>query len=89
MTSAPQHQRIWAAKRLPGDHKLHPDYYRNSILGEFGMRISIFEAFVQELSILNNMATTMGRPALFRKTFEEQEPRGVRFLAATNTRRVH
>lgn len=77
---SPDHQRIWAAKELPQGYKLHPDYYRSSILGEFGTRMSIFEAFVQELSIVNAMAATMGRPSLFRETFKEKEPREFGFL---------
>ncbi|MGH2569232.1 MAG: AAA family ATPase, partial [Bacteroidota bacterium] len=77
---SPEHQRIWAAKELRGTYKLHPDYYRNSILGDFGTRISIFEAFVQELSVINEMAALMGRAAVFRETFKEKEPKEFGFL---------
>jgi hypothetical protein len=33
---SPEHQQIWKAKELQGDYKLHPDYYRNTILGDWG-----------------------------------------------------
>ena len=77
---SPEHQRVWHAKMLPGDYKLHPDYYRNSILGEWGTRISIFEAFTLELAVVNQMAERMGRPALFRETFSPDRPKEFGFL---------
>ena len=38
----PEHQQIWKAKELTGEYTLHPDYYRNSILGQWDEKISIF-----------------------------------------------
>lgn len=77
---SPEHQRVWHAKMLSGDYKLHPDYYRSSILGEWGTRISIFEAFTLELTVINQMAERMGRPALFRETFTSNRPTEFGFL---------
>lgn len=77
---SPEHQRIWEAKKLEGSYKLHPDYYRSSILGEWGTRISIFEAFTQELDVINEMSTLMDRPPLFRETFNEDRPKEFGFL---------
>lgn len=77
---SPEHQQIWNSKRLPGDFKLHPDYYRNSILGDWGSGISIFNAFIEELKIINIMCAAMRRPALFRDTFENNRPRNFSFL---------
>lgn len=77
---SPEHQRVWHAKMLSGDYKLHPDYYRSSILGEWGTRISIFEAFTLELSVINQMSERMGRPALFRETFSPDRPKEFGFL---------
>ncbi len=77
---SPEHQQIWNSKRLPGDFKLHPDYYRNSILGDWGSGISIFNAFIEELKIINLMCAAMGRPALFRDAFENNRPRNFSFL---------
>jgi len=76
----PEHQRVWSAKMLSGDYKLHPDYYRNSILGDWGTRISIFEAFTMELSTINQMAECMGRPPLFRDSFINERPKEFGFL---------
>lgn len=77
---SPEHQRVWHAKMLYGDYKLHPDYYRSSILGEWGTRISIFEAFTLELKTINEMAALMGKPPLFRQTFQSERPKDFGFL---------
>ncbi len=77
---SPEHQQIWKAKELTGDYRLHPDYFRTSILAEWPEKISIFEAFLEELKSINQMAEAMGRP-LFRKTFsQEEKPREFGFL---------
>jgi hypothetical protein len=77
---SPEHQQIWKAKELVGDYKLHPDYYRNTIIGIWGEGISVFHAFIEELQILNKMAQAMGRPPLFRDDFAEDRPREFGFL---------
>ena len=77
---SPEHQRIWAAKALKGNYKLHPDYYRNSILGDWGTRISIFEAFTQELDLINKMAVLIGKHALFRESYNSERPKEFGFL---------
>jgi len=77
---SPEHQTIWQAKELHGDYNLHPDYYRSSILGDWGTKVSIFDAFRQELEIVNNMSEIMGKPTLFRSSFQDDAPRGFGFL---------
>ncbi len=77
---SPEHQRVWHAKMLSGDYKLHPDYYRNSILGDWGTRISIFEAFTLELKVINEMAALIGKPVLFRQAFQTERPKEFGFL---------
>jgi hypothetical protein len=68
---SPEHQQIWKAKELSEPHELHPDYFRYSILGDWGERFPIFVAFAVEMHLLNRMAKAMGRPNLFRKDFGE------------------
>ncbi len=75
-----EHQQIWKAKEVEGKHVLHPDYYRNNIIGDWGERTSIFEAFTEELSIINKMCTLMGSPELFRQTFSQNRPKEFGFL---------
>jgi hypothetical protein len=76
----PEHQQTWNSKRLSGRFRLDPDYYRNSILGDWGSGISVFDAFLEELKIVNLMCAAMERPALFRDTFEDNRPRNFSFL---------
>lgn len=66
-----EHQHIWQAKELTGDYRLHPDYYRNTIIGDWGRKVSIFKAFQKELYVINRMAAAMGRPPLFLQDFGE------------------
>ena len=65
----PEHQQMWKNKETTGETKLHPDYYLSQVLGQWPERISIYEAFVQELQVINQMATAMGRPPFFREDF--------------------
>jgi hypothetical protein len=82
---SPEHQQIWNAKRLKGRYKLHPDYYRTTILGEWGTKLSIFLAFTEELKHINAMTELMGRPPLFRNDFEVR-PKGFSFLVRPTTK---
>lgn len=79
----PEHQQIWKAKELPDSFKLHPDYYRNAVRGEWGERIPICQAFLEELFIINQMCEAMGRPHLFRNDYGrygEDRPKKFNFL---------
>ncbi len=76
---SPEHQTIWKSKELSGDYQLHPDYLRNS-MGHWGTRFSIFEAFNQEMLIINKMADLMGKPPLFKNTYQHDYPRNFGFL---------
>lgn len=75
-----EHQQIWKAKEVQGEQRLHPDYYRNNIIGDWGVKTSIFEAFTEELSIINKMCVLIGRPELFRQTFAGNRPKEFGFL---------
>lgn len=76
---SPEHQKLWKAKQLKEDFHLHLDYLRNS-MGEWGTKIPIFDAFTQELEVINKMAVLMGRPHLFRKDYNNNRPRNFGFL---------
>lgn len=77
---SPEHQRVWAAKEVKGNIKLHPDYYASSILGSWGSRMSIFRAFAEELKIINEMSVLIGKPALFRNSCDDETPKEFGFL---------
>jgi hypothetical protein len=78
---SPEHQQIWKAKEFSESYKLHPDYFRYSILGDWGERFPIFVAVLKEMHLLNRMANAMGRPDLFRQEFDgEKKPARFTFL---------
>jgi hypothetical protein len=63
------HQQIWKAKELEGNYKLHPDYYRSTILGNRPERAPICSALLKELYVINQMAKAMGRPPFFKDDY--------------------
>lgn len=75
-----EHQKVWSAKEIKGDIKLHPDYYASSIEGSWGTRMSIFEAFVEELDVINKMSEIIGKPNLFRNSYYNERPKEFGFL---------
>jgi hypothetical protein len=74
-----EHQQLWNAMALEGEYKLHPDYYRAAIEGDWGLRISLREAFMAELRTINAMCTAIGWKPLFRE-IPEETPQGLSFL---------
>lgn len=77
----PEHQSNWESKLLSGNYKLHPDYYRTSIRGEFAERWSLCDAFLMEMKLINKMVEAIGMESLFRQTFElSNRPREFSFL---------
>ncbi len=77
---SPEHQQIWNAKLAKGHYRLHPDYYRSSFLGDFYEKVSIFDAFIEEISQINKMCELMGRPQLFKDDYKKTKPREFSFL---------
>jgi hypothetical protein len=78
----PEHQQIWKAKMLPGSYrfKLHPDA-RKGILGHFPDRCSIFNAFLEELKVINEMALKIKNVPLLKGTFGyDEKPENFGFL---------
>lgn len=78
----PEVQQIEMQKHeLAGSYKLHPDFYRTQIIGDFPERISIYDAFLQEKVEINRMSELMGKPKLFRTEFTDlKRPRGFGIL---------
>jgi len=77
----PEHQQIWKAKELPDSFKLHPAYYRNTIIGDWGEGVPICQALLMELFIINQMSEAMERPPLFRNDYGgEDKPKKFHFL---------
>jgi hypothetical protein len=87
-----EHQQIWRAKELKGNYKLHPDYYESNIRGNLRTNVSICDAFLSELQVINLMARAMGRDRLFIKDFGqpgEKKPRDFSFLIRPTSKEYH
>ena len=59
-------QRLLKSHQLKGSYRLHPDFYRTQIIGDFPERVSIYDAFLEEKHLINEMCTAIGKPKLFR-----------------------
>jgi hypothetical protein len=68
---SPEHQQIWSAKEHSGGYRAHPNWYKSQVLGQWADSATVFAAFLYELYLINQMAKSMGRPALFRQDFGE------------------
>lgn len=80
---SPEHQQVWKTKELNRKYQLHPDYYRNNIIGDWGENLPIFSAYINELYIINQMAEAMNRPPFFNKDYGkygEDKPQKFSFL---------
>lgn len=77
---SPEHQQIWKAKLLSDEYRMHPDYWASS-MGHWPEGTSVFEAFIGEMEIINEISQRMGRPPFFKKVFKEDDrPRHFGFL---------
>lgn len=72
---SPEHQRAWDTSSLSVKCQMADEYYRNSILGEWVEHGSIYQAFLKEQIVINEMSQLMGRPILFRETFSDDRPK--------------
>lgn len=75
----PEHQQLWATFEVQGDYKLHPDFWRAAIMGDWELKASLRDAFVEELRVINAMCEAIGWRPLFRNTYTEP-PRELAFL---------
>lgn len=62
----------WKANYLENqqDYFINDGFYKNLILGEWVDEVSIYDAILDEMIIINKMCENMGIPHLFRKTYE-------------------
>lgn len=64
-----EHQLMWKNKEVKNTFKLNPVYIQNSILGEFSDYISLTDAFLEEIKIINEMSNLMNKPTLFKQSY--------------------
>ncbi len=87
---SPGHQQIWNAKIVRGNFRLHPDYFRTSVMGNFPEGVSIFTALLEEQKQINDICKLMGRPPLFKDVFTgDKRPRNFGFLIRPTLKEFH
>lgn len=76
----PEHQKRWKLEEFVGDTFLHPDYARTTC-GQWPEKESIFNAFCEEMRIINEMTNKITGKQLFRKTYDRyNKPKKFGFL---------
>jgi hypothetical protein len=80
-----EHQRLWQAFETSDKCWIHPDYM-TSAMGNFPDHGSIFRALLLEQVAINRMSLAMGRPELFRVTYENGRPDGYHVFFQPTTR---
>lgn len=80
-----EHQRLWQAFERSDECFIHPDYM-TSAMGRFPDHGSIFRALLVEQVTINRMCRAIGRPELFRVTYEDGRPDGYHMFFQPTTR---
>ncbi len=77
---SPAHQQRWALDEYKGKTFLHPEYARTSA-GHWSETIPIFDAFCEEIGIINQMAEKFHGVPFFRNSYDiSNKPRDFCFL---------
>jgi len=73
---SPEHQQIWNAQIAQSPCSMNSDYARVTIYGHWAEHYSAYQAFLTEQAEINKLAAMIGKPPLFKDTFEEKRPDG-------------
>jgi hypothetical protein len=73
---SPEHQQIWAAHTVSDACTMNSDYMRTTIYGDWSKYYSAYDAFFTEMAEINKLSALIGKPGLFRDTFEGNRPEG-------------
>ncbi|MBT6735227.1 hypothetical protein HOA69_02590, partial [Candidatus Woesearchaeota archaeon] len=69
-----KHQSYWESHETDEKCILDKDFFNQEFMAEFVDRVSVFNAFIQELKEINKLCSLMKEPSLFLNTFEKQKP---------------
>lgn len=73
-------QRIWSEFLVERKARISEEYYKTTILAEPSGTMSVYEGIIHEQVEINKLFALMGRPHLFRETYEENRPRRFSFF---------
>ncbi len=71
-----EHQQLWNAHIVDEPCVMNSDYDRATVWGVWPEHHSVYRAFLIEQVELNKLATLIGKPPLFRQTYEDNRPKG-------------
>ena len=84
---SPEHQQLWSVREVRVETRLHPDYVRSALLGDWPEFVSAYQGFIEELQVINQMAVAIGWPRLFREDYAHRErPRAFASLLRPTSR---
>lgn len=73
---SPEHQQIWQAHVVSHACTMNSDYARTTISGDWPVYRSAYQAFLTEQAEINKLSQLIGKPTLFKETFEDNRPEG-------------
>jgi hypothetical protein len=82
----PKHQIHWKANLVEVETKLHPDFVRIAH-GEWGEGVSVFDAFFDEIRLINEMTENIFNVSLFKN--HHDKPKKFGFLIRTTLEEFH
>ena len=84
LTSA--HQAIWSAHQIEGPCVMNSDYRDATLLGRWPRHRSAYSALLAEMVEICKLSALIGKPSLFRKTWEQGRPQGFQPMLRPTTR---
>jgi len=78
-----EHQNIWKAKELNNNYNMHPAFYNSQVFGLWPEGVSVFDALLEEIYLINRLCDIIEIPKLFKNDFGEngeQKPKILTFL---------
>lgn len=71
----PDHQQRWKSYEISQHCIIDPDYYKASIAGAYPTSISIYDAIIEELKLINKLCDAAKLPPFFNKDFQDERPK--------------
>lgn len=86
---SPEHQQIWRAHEVQGPCKMNSDYERAAIWGQWPQYYSVYEAFISEQVEINKLAELVGRPPMWKTTYQDGRPVGLQPMLRPTRKNFH
>ncbi|NLT51829.1 MAG: hypothetical protein GXX85_13035 [Ignavibacteria bacterium] len=77
---SPKHQSYWLNHLCDKHCEINSDYHKATLYGASPINISVYSALLLEQKEINTICNLIGKPSLFRKTFEYERPEGFHLM---------